>query len=113
MLGFMVMPAEELWITVTISVGSIDYLLGPTVVDVETIVDVVADITLVDGRTWRVRIMTAAALVATVERWRPGAHEHDVLALPDVFVVERPGLAAMSAALDALLTGPRSAPTSA
>ena len=96
---FMVTPSGAYWVRVDLGHGSVEYLIGPDLVDIEQISDTTAVLTLDDGRTWQVRVMTADALTAEVARWHERAAAHDLMSYTDLLVVRAPGLETMSAAI--------------
>lgn len=95
----MTTPSGAFWLRVQIGRNSVEFLIGPDLVELDSVVDTTAIITAHDGRTWQVRVMTASALISAVSHWHDGAGPEDLMTYPDLFVTSRPGVEAMSAAL--------------
>jgi hypothetical protein len=84
---------------VQIEQGSIEYLIGPDLLDFEQVVDVTAVVQLDDGRSWQVRVATVEALRWMVGTWRETAGPVDVLSFTSLFVIRDAGLEAMTKAI--------------
>jgi hypothetical protein len=95
----MVSPSGAYWVRVELERGAVEYLLGPDIVDIEQVADVSAVLTLLDGRSWELRVITAEALTAEIERWRLTAGPDNLMSYSDLFVVSARGLETMSRAI--------------
>lgn len=95
----MVVPSRAHWVRVELPGRSLEFLIGPDLVDVEQLADTLVVLTLGDGRSWQVRVVTADALVAEVAGWRHYAEDDDLMSYTDLIVVRWPGIESMTRAV--------------
>lgn len=98
-------PSGALWLRVDIGHSTAEFLIGPDVLDIESIVDTSVVLTLGDGRSWQVRMMTAVAVIDEIARWRETAGPGHLMTYTDLLVVDRAGVEAMSEALAEAIDG--------